>query len=62
MERESIEALVDAASAVLELPVARRTEVRAEVVANLERLAAIASALERVEIGPEVEPLTVFVR
>jgi hypothetical protein len=33
-----------------------------EVVANLERLAAIAAKLEAVQLEPSVEPLTVFVR
>jgi hypothetical protein len=60
MERERVEAWVDAGSAMLGLPVTPAN--RAEVVANLERLAAIAAALDAVPLGAEVEPLTVFVR
>jgi hypothetical protein len=60
MERERIEAWVDAGASMLGLPVTEAN--RAEVVANLERLAAIAAQLDAVPLAPEVEPLTVFVR
>ena len=60
MERDQIVAWVRAGAALMQLPAALADE--AEVVANLERLAAIAGALERIELDPEVEPLTVFVR
>ena len=60
MERDLVVAWVRAGAAMMQLPAALADE--AEVVANLERLAAIAEALERVELDPEVEPLTVFVR
>jgi hypothetical protein len=60
MDRERIEAWVDAGGAMLGLPVTPAN--RAEVVLNLERLAAIAAQLDAVPLAPEVEPLTVFVR
>ena len=60
MDREAIVAWVRAGAALLELPAATADE--AAVVENLERLAAIAAALECVDVGPEVEPITVFVR
>jgi hypothetical protein len=60
MDHERIEAWVDAGAAMLGLPVTLAN--RAEVVANLERLAAIAQALDAVPLAPEVEPLPVFVR
>jgi hypothetical protein len=60
MDRDAIVAWTRAGAAMLELPAARVDE--AAVVENLERLATIAAMLERVDIGPEVEPLPVFVR
>jgi len=60
MERERIEAWVDAGGAMLRLPVTPSN--RAEVILNLERLAAIAALLDAVPLAPEVEALTVFVR
>jgi len=51
---------VDAGAALLGLPVTEFN--RAEVVLNLERIAAIAARLESIGLEPEVEPLTVFVR
>jgi ribosomal protein S12 methylthiotransferase accessory factor YcaO len=60
MDRDAIVAWVRAGATMLELPAATADE--AAVVENLERLAAIAAALERVDIAPDVEPLTVFVR
>ncbi len=51
---------VDAGSAMLGLPVTGDN--RAEVVLNLERIAAIAARLESIPLEPDVEPLTVFVR
>jgi hypothetical protein len=60
MEREAIVAWVRAGATMLGLPAASEHE--AEVVANLERLAAIAEMLEAQDVEPSVEPLTVFVR
>ncbi|MEI7447010.1 MAG: AtzG-like protein [Burkholderiales bacterium] len=60
MDREAIVAWVRAGATMMALPAATADE--AAVVENLERLAAIAAALERVELEPEVEPLPVFVR
>jgi hypothetical protein len=60
MERDAIVAWVRAGAVMLALPAA--TEDEAAVVGNLERLAAVAAALEHIELGPEVEPLPVFVR
>ena len=60
MEREAIVAWVRAGATMLGLPAAGAHE--AEVVANLERLAAIAETLEAQDVEPSVEPLTVFVR
>jgi hypothetical protein len=60
MDRDAIVAWTRAGAAMLELPAAGRDE--AAVVENLERLATIATMLERVDIGPEVEPLPVFAR
>ncbi|MFM1992115.1 MAG: hypothetical protein RJA99_5072 [Pseudomonadota bacterium] len=60
MDRDAIVAWVRAGATMMALPAATADE--AAVVENLERLAAIAAALERVELGPEVEPLPVFVR
>lgn len=60
MDVARIEAWVDAAAPLLGLPVDEHN--RAEVVANLQRLGAIAARLEAVELEPAVEPLPVFVR
>ena len=60
MDREAIVAWTRAGAAMLGLSAATADE--AAVVEHLERLTTIAKALERVEIGPKVEPLTVFVR
>jgi hypothetical protein len=60
MERHTLDAWIDAAAAVLGLPAA--LDDRDAVLGNLERLAAIAARLDAVELGPEVEPSTVFVR
>lgn len=60
MDRDAIVAWVRAGATMMALPAATADE--AAVVENLERLAAIAAALERVELAPEVEPLPVFVR
>jgi hypothetical protein len=60
MDRESIVTWVRAGAAMLELPAATRDE--DAVVANLERLAQIAAALDAFELDPQVEPLPVFVR
>jgi hypothetical protein len=62
VEREAIVAWVRAGATVLGLPAATAAAHEAEVVANLERLAAIAETLEAVDLDPSVEPLTVFVR
>ena len=60
MERDAIVAWARAGAQVLALPAATADE--AAVVEHLERLAAVAEALERVELGLEVEPLPVFAR
>jgi hypothetical protein len=60
MERDAVVAWVRAGATMLALPAATVDEVA--VVEHLERLAAVAATLERVELGPEVEPLPVFVR
>jgi ribosomal protein S12 methylthiotransferase accessory factor YcaO len=60
MERDAIVAWVRAGASMLELPAAAADE--AAVVEHVWRLAAVAASLERFELGPEVEPLPVFVR
>jgi hypothetical protein len=60
MDRDAIVAWTRAGAAMLELPAATADE--AAVLGHFEALAAVAAALERVELGPEVEPLPVFVR
>jgi hypothetical protein len=60
MDRNAIVAWVRAGATMMALPAAAADE--AAVVENLERLAAMAAALERVDLAPEVEPLPVFVR
>jgi hypothetical protein len=60
MERHTLDAWIEAAAAVLGLPAA--LDDRGAVLGNLERLAAVAARLDAVELAPEVEPATVFVR
>lgn len=60
MDRDAIEAWVDSGAAMLGLPVTPAN--RPQVVDNLARLAAIAARLDALDVEPELEPLTVFVR
>lgn len=60
MDSERIGEWVDAGASLLGLPV--DADNRADVVLNLQRIAAIVEGLEAVELEPSVEPLPVFVR
>jgi hypothetical protein len=59
-ERADLQAWIDSGARMLRLPVSGAN--RDEVLANLERFAAVAAQLDAVEIDASVEPLTVFVR